>query len=151
MLFRGTACSSHGSDASRPPARIARGHGSPCSRCPPEPPLTRAGNPHSQPARETITHDHRVWWTRPGSNRRPPGCKPGALPAELRAQNCAPMPRWEVDSSLSPCSRMAPTRLSARGDWTSWMQTRRSHLSYGPNYGHPNTLVKGARASLKTG
>jgi hypothetical protein len=25
------------------------------------------------------------WWTRPGSNRRPPGCKPGALPAELRA------------------------------------------------------------------
>ena len=26
------------------------------------------------------------WWTRPGSNRRPPGCKPGALPAELRAQ-----------------------------------------------------------------
>ena len=26
------------------------------------------------------------WWTRPGSNRRPPGCKPGALPAELRAR-----------------------------------------------------------------
>ena len=90
MLFRGTACSSHGSDASRPPARIARGHGSPCSRCPPEPPLTRAGNPHSQPARKTITHDHRVWWTRPGSNRRPPGCKPGALPAELRAHDWTP-------------------------------------------------------------
>ena len=33
MLFRGTACSLR-------------------SRCPPEPPLTRAGNPHSQPARE---------------------------------------------------------------------------------------------------
>ena len=23
-------------------------------------------------------------WSRSGSNRRPPGCKPGALPAELR-------------------------------------------------------------------
>ena len=23
------------------------------------------------------------WWSQPGSNRRPPGCKPGALPAEL--------------------------------------------------------------------
>ena len=24
------------------------------------------------------------WWRRPDSNRRPPGCKPGALPTELR-------------------------------------------------------------------
>ena len=24
------------------------------------------------------------WWSRPGSNRRPPACKAGALPAELR-------------------------------------------------------------------
>jgi hypothetical protein len=24
------------------------------------------------------------WWSWPGSNRRPPGCKPGALPAELQ-------------------------------------------------------------------
>jgi hypothetical protein len=26
-----------------------------------------------------------VWWTRPGSNRRPPRCERGALPAELLA------------------------------------------------------------------
>jgi hypothetical protein len=26
------------------------------------------------------------WWTRPGSNRRPPRCERGALPAELLAQ-----------------------------------------------------------------
>src|SRR5439155_19919126 len=26
-----------------------------------------------------------VWWTRPGSNRRPPHCERGALPAELLA------------------------------------------------------------------
>ena len=54
-------------------------------------------------------------WTRPGSNRRPPGCKPGALPAELRAR---PAParrarrpwgpdgwetlRWEADLFLGP-------------------------------------------------
>jgi hypothetical protein len=28
----------------------------------------------------------RHWWSRPGSNRRPPACKAGALPAELRPQ-----------------------------------------------------------------
>ncbi len=28
------------------------------------------------------------WWRRPDSNRRPPGCKPGALPAELRPHWC---------------------------------------------------------------
>src|SRR5207248_8416250 len=28
----------------------------------------------------------RLWWSRPGSNRRPPACKAGALPAELRPQ-----------------------------------------------------------------
>jgi hypothetical protein len=29
------------------------------------------------------------WWSQPGSNRRPSGCKPDALPAELW-----PLPRW---------------------------------------------------------
>lgn len=28
------------------------------------------------------------WWRRPDSNRRPPGCKPGALPTELRPRGC---------------------------------------------------------------
>jgi hypothetical protein len=28
-----------------------------------------------------------AWWRRSGSNRRPPACKAGALPAELRPQN----------------------------------------------------------------
>ena len=36
-----------------------------------------------------ITHQNRqrhqqIWWRRTGSNRRPPACKAGALPAELR-------------------------------------------------------------------
>src|SRR3954452_12530074 len=28
-------------------------------------------------------------WRRPGSNRQPPGCKPGALPIELRPRGLA--------------------------------------------------------------
>ena len=28
-------------------------------------------------------HRHRHWWSQAGSNRRPPACKAGALPAEL--------------------------------------------------------------------
>ena len=28
------------------------------------------------------------WWSLPGSNRRPPACKAGALPAELRPRYC---------------------------------------------------------------
>ena len=28
-------------------------------------------------------HPTRVWWSQAGSNRRPPACKAGALPAEL--------------------------------------------------------------------
>jgi hypothetical protein len=31
-------------------------------------------------------HQPRRWWRRSGSNRRPPACKAGALPAELRPQ-----------------------------------------------------------------
>ena len=29
----------------------------------------------------------RIWWSQSGSNRRPPACKAGALPAELRPQS----------------------------------------------------------------
>jgi hypothetical protein len=31
-----------------------------------------------------IVHLQNLWWRRTGSNRRPPACKAGALPAELR-------------------------------------------------------------------
>ena len=30
---------------------------------------------------------HHIWWRMTGSNRRPPACKAGALPAELIPQN----------------------------------------------------------------
>jgi hypothetical protein len=46
------------------------------------------GKPHSQrfpygPAVQRAGAKP-AWWSRPGSNRRPPACKAGALPAELR-------------------------------------------------------------------
>ena len=41
-----------------------------------------------------------AWWTRPGSNRRPPGCKPGALPAELRAQLQTPKHARQITPSV---------------------------------------------------
>src|SRR5579859_1833447 len=42
--------------------------------------LSRNGNRFLQDA------FRRRYWTLPGSNRRPPACKAGALPAELRAR-----------------------------------------------------------------
>ncbi len=65
----------------------------PYSRCP----TSRTGTPEGTAARtlsSTRNHlpsrDRRptlaggAWWRRTGSNRRPPACKAGALPAELR-------------------------------------------------------------------
>ena len=39
---------------------------------------TRSPNPN------TLPPPRKNWWRRPGSNRRPPVCKAGALPTELR-------------------------------------------------------------------
>ncbi len=54
------------------------------------------------------------WWSRSGSNRRPPACKAGALPTELR-------PRSKTGSGLPKPTAHQPTqeqtaiRLSLRG------------------------------------
>ena len=42
---------------------------------------TRSHKPNCRPG-----YQREVWWTWPGSNRRPPACKAGALPAELHAR-----------------------------------------------------------------
>ena len=103
------------------------------SRCPPRPPLL---------ARETRT-------------RNPPANQPLAIPRtgggpdrdrtdDLLDANQAlsqlsygpkitvPMPRWEVDSSLSPCSRMAPARFRSRRLDLLDANQALSQLSYGP-------------------
>jgi hypothetical protein len=55
-----------------------------------------------------------VWWSQTGSNRRPPACKAGALPAELwpRTSRCW-TPRWSACQSSSR-QRAAPTFAIAR-------------------------------------
>src|SRR5882762_2387467 len=56
------------------------------------------------------------WWTWPGSNRRPPACKAGALPAELHAHSTShvhskaflPIPK-SIPSHFEPnCSKTVP-------------------------------------------
>jgi hypothetical protein len=64
-------------------------------------------------------------WRRPGSNRRPPACKAGALPAELRphaderrSSRCGDGrgPFWIRTRDLTVISRaLSPTELKARG------------------------------------
>src|SRR4051812_25838424 len=58
-------------------------------------PRPRPGtNQHTEPKNlaaiqgspETPLVETPTWWRRSGSNRRPPACKAGALPAELRPQ-----------------------------------------------------------------
>jgi hypothetical protein len=51
-------------------------------------PLAEAKRPlaRKQRAKRAIAQT-RLWWSLPGSNRRPPACKAGALPAELRPRS----------------------------------------------------------------
>ena len=64
----------------------------------------------------------RCWWSQPGSNRRPPACKAGALPAEL----------WPHRGVRSAAARMVglgglePPASPLSG-------VRSNHLSYRPN------------------
>jgi hypothetical protein len=57
----------------------------------------RASLPNFLPTATSRLHPprDRGWWRRSGSNRRPPACKAGALPAELR-------PRPIHDQRLAP-------------------------------------------------
>lgn len=56
------------------------------------------------------------WWSRTGSNRRPPACKAGALPAELR-----PLKVWQI---TAPCRCARANRPEAhsphRKRWWAW-------------------------------
>ena len=45
------------------------------------------------------------WWRRSGSNRRPPACKAGALPAELRPLNPNLSPEDTLPPDLHPGER----------------------------------------------
>ena len=50
-----------------------------------------------------------AWWSRTGSNRRPPACKAGALPTELRP------PPSALGAARTRLCRVGPRRLGAFG------------------------------------
>jgi hypothetical protein len=53
--------------------------------------------------RHPSTFPRGKWWSRTGSNRRPPACKAGALPAELRPLNTSREGWWAwIDSNYRP-------------------------------------------------
>ena len=80
-------------------------------------PTIHASERFRQSAHPTTTQ----WWSRTGSNRRPPACKAGALPTELRPLTNLQTRSQEV---VGPGRLELPTsRLSG---------VRSNHLSYGP-------------------
>ncbi len=52
----------------------------------------------------------RKWWSRSGSNRRPPPCKGGALPAELLPQRARLKPVVGLGGFEPPASRLSGVR-----------------------------------------
>ena len=70
--------------------------------------------------------DPRNWWSWSGSNRRPPACKAGALPAELQPQNsgrrgtflCGPiLNRGRLDARTTGSSPMAALTRTDSSKW----------------------------------
>lgn len=49
------------------------------------------------------------WWSLSGSNRRPPACKAGALPAELKPHRNGTVPRHPVVARNSECRSLVRT------------------------------------------
>lgn len=85
----------------------------PCQGPLPQVPVfsARQSNPNAgpKPGRKPLT-DTRIGeiWSRPGSNRRPPGCKPGALPIELRPRLNQRPARSRLAASLRPSASTTP-------------------------------------------
>ena len=91
------------------------------------------------PAEAPRTPSH---WSRPGSNRQPPGCKPGALPVELQPRclpntgQCRPsrsFNRFPHTTRQGRAVRMGPGRLELPTSPLSG--ARSSQLSYEPDLG----------------
>src|SRR5258708_38977541 len=69
--------------------------------------------------REVFSKFFKIWWTWPGSNRRPPACKAGALPAELHAHSWSHLyskaftaiPHSHPSQHRHNCARTVPNKL----------------------------------------
>ena len=84
----------------------------------------RLSGRHRRDAGDGPAGPARSWWRRSGSNRRPPACKAGALPAELR-----PLP----GTTAGRCRRSA----TARRKWWAWVD-----LNYRPHAYQACALTK---------
>ena len=78
-------------------------------------------------ARESRRRTRRMKWRRPGSNRRPPACKAGALPAELRPRRVPVAPRQSGRSSHHRRAEPGVVGLSGFEPETSRLSAVRSH------------------------
>ena len=81
------------------------------------------------------------WWSRSGSNRRPPPCKGGALPAELLPR-FAHQPTVVGLSGLEPLtSRLSGVR-SSQLSYRPWQRTTRGSLKTGSSVPDRSTSVE---------
>jgi hypothetical protein len=86
-----------------------------------------------RPRGSTSVHDDPGWWSQTGSNRRPPACKAGALPAELW-----PLPAIGRRRRAHDCAAPAPPVLNLVGlgrlerPTSPLSGVRSNHLSYRP-------------------
>ena len=66
------------------------------------------------PGIQTSATQTLFWWSQPGSNRRPPACKAGALPAELWPRQLVGLGRFELPTSPLSGVRSNLTELQTR-------------------------------------
>src|SRR5690606_28336174 len=106
------------SPARRPHPRAGPGHGrGPCRR---RAPIKKRG-----PLLQSPTTSH--WWSRAGSNRWPPACKAGALPAELRPRVVG------LGGFEPPTSRLS----GVRSNRLSYKPPTVAMIAYGPDQRQP--------------
>jgi hypothetical protein len=74
-----------------------------------------------------------TWWSQPGSNRRPPACKAGALPAELWPLCSGRLPGLvglgRVELPTSPLSGVRSNQLSYRPGYIARLVQPHGHLN----------------------
>lgn len=68
-----------------------------------------------------------AWWSEPGSNRRPPACRAGALPAELPDLGDAMVPTPGVEPGASRVGVERSVQLSYGGEWSGRTASNRRH------------------------
>src|SRR5437879_5644506 len=82
------------------------------------------------------------WWTWPGSNRRPPACKAGALPAELHAHSRSVLILRHFASSFT---QIVPGNLPAQTGSLSALSSDSHGRRCAAASARPNILSRSAR------